>query len=248
MDRKNLGIVILAAGKGKRMKSDLPKVLHTVNGRTMISKVVQASLPLAPTEVVIVVGHMSDLVKSEVSRNYTVKFALQKELLGTGDAVRTALPCFGTSVTTVLVLCGDTPLIRTGTLEKMIDVHMASGADVTLLAVDIENPTGYGRVVRTGDGSLACIREEADASEEERSISIVNSGIYCVTRKLLDAFLDRIDNNNAQGEYYLTDIVGMAVQNGLKTGVFMGEDSREVMGVNTLDQLKTAEKVMEELH
>ncbi|MFH1152512.1 MAG: NTP transferase domain-containing protein [Pseudomonadota bacterium] len=242
-----IGIVILAAGKGTRMKSDLPKVLHQIHGRSMISLVLQASVSIAPEDIVVVVGHQSELVKADVQKNIKVEFALQKVLLGTGDAVRTALPYLREGVETVLILCGDTPLIRSETLIRMIDFHHKSGNDITLLGVDVNNPSGYGRLITNPDGSLNCIREQADASDEERRITTVNSGIYCVSRRFLIAALTGLTPDNAQKEYYLTDIVGIATQSGYRAGVFQGTNPNEVMGVNTLEELLMAQEFMEKL-
>jgi bifunctional UDP-N-acetylglucosamine pyrophosphorylase/glucosamine-1-phosphate N-acetyltransferase/UDP-N-acetylglucosamine pyrophosphorylase len=195
----------------------------------------------------VVVGHKSELVKAEVLRHAQVGFALQEQLLGTGDAVRCALPEVGSTAGTLLILCGDTPLVRTRTLSDLVDFHCCQGNDLTLLAVDLENPRGYGRVIRDQDRRLVCVREEADASREERSITTVNSGIYCVSRAFLESSLGRLGCENAQKEYYLTDIVGMAVAQGRRAGVFVGPDDREVMGVNTLEELSRAERLVEEI-
>lgn len=244
MNTNKIGIIILAAGKGTRMKSDLPKVLHKIHGRSMISLVLRSSVVIRPEDIVVVVGHHSDQVMADIPGDIKVKFALQRALLGTGDAVKAALPLLGVGIGTVLILCGDTPLIRSETLGRLIEYHLGSGNDLTLLAVKVDNPTGYGRVIKNIDGSLKCIREQADASDEERCINTINSGIYCVSRQFLTSALAGLKADNVQKEYYLTDIVGIATENGYGAGVFMGSDPTEVMGVNTMEELRLARELM----
>jgi len=232
-----IAVIILAAGKGSRMKSDLAKVLHRVAGKSMVNHVIEAATQVASSHVHVVVGHQADKVRQEIQENHNVQFAFQKELLGTGDAVRVALPGVDACVQHVLVLCGDVPLIRKQTISDLVSAHLSLMSDLTVLAAKVNDPTGYGRIIQDNDGQLLAIREEADASELEKQIDIVNSGIFCFEKRFLESGLGRIKNNNSQGEYYLTDLVEVAVQSRVKTLVKIIDDAEQVMGVNTIEQL-----------
>ena len=237
MDSGEIGAVILAAGKGTRMHSDLPKVLHQVHGRSMIEMVVKTAVSLVGRHVVVVIGHGGDLVRERVSQRFDVWFARQENLLGTADAVKSALPVIPEGVTDVLVLCGDVPLVRPDTLSDLILYHREKKNHVSLLAVQVEAPTGYGRIIMDENRHLLGIREEADASMAEKKINLINAGIYCINKEYLIHALDRIDRQNAQQEYYLTDIVGIAVASGKRAGCLTGSNADEVMGVNTPQDL-----------
>lgn len=234
----NIAVIILAAGKGSRMRSNLPKVLHKVAGTSMVNHVIQAANDVASGHIHVVVGHQAEKVKKEVRKNFNVRFAFQKELIGTGDAVRTALPGIDSCIQHVLVLCGDVPLIKKETIAELIALHLKLNAELTVLAARVSDPTGYGRIIQDGYGQLLAIREEADASDLEKRIDIVNSGIFCFGKNFLEYGIGRIKNNNNQGEYYLTDLVEVAVQNRVKTFVKVTDDAEQVMGVNTIEQLK----------
>ncbi len=241
MEKNNygdVGAVVLAAGRGTRMKSDLPKVLHEINGQTMVHAVVSCAVSLLGRHVVVVIGHGGDLVKQVVSREFDVLFAWQKALLGTGDAVKSALPVLPEAVADVLVLCGDVPMIRRDTLSGLIDFHRRENNQVSLLAVRVEDPTGYGRVILDEKGHLTGIREEADATHFEKKNDLINSGIYCISKEFLRHAIEQIDSHNAQREYYLTDIVEIAVALGKKAGCLLGNNPREIMGVNTPEDLQ----------
>lgn len=236
-----LAVIILAAGKGTRMKSDLPKVLHQVAGKSMIVHVAECAGKIAREHIHVVVGHQAEAVKAEVLKFIPVHFALQRELLGTGDAVKAALPGIAPQIKTVLVLCGDVPLIRQDTLTELVTVHCASRAALSVLAVEKKDPTGYGRIVRDAAGAFVAIREEADATEEERRITLVNSGVYCFDRKFLEKGISMIQNHNEQSEYYLTDLVEIAVSRNETIHTHVHGDEGQVMGVNTPSQLARAE-------
>lgn len=238
---KDVGVVVMAAGKGSRMKSDRAKVLHPVAGKSMVNHVVGAARAVTEEQIYVVVGHQAGRVRTEVSRYHKVRFALQKDLVGTGDAVKTAMPLIDRAVRHVLVLSGDVPLIQKETILGLVRAHQKAEAALTVLAVRVDDPTGYGRVIRSDAGGLEAIREEVDASEEEKKITLINSGIYCFERGFLETGLGLIDNNNKQGEYYLTDLVETAVEKKSKTLVQKASDPWQVMGVNTLDQLASAE-------
>lgn len=237
----DVAIVVLAAGKGTRMQSDLAKVLHDVAGKSMVNHVVEAAKGLS-SHIHVVVGHQAEAVQAEVSRSHRVTFALQSELLGTGDAVKAAIPGLTDTVSTVVVLCGDVPLIQTATIKELVRTHTVSHAGVTVLAVQVDNPTGYGRIIQDTRGGLLAIREEADATVVEKTISLVNSGIFCFERRFLESGIQKIKNSNNQAEYYLTDLVEIAVRQKVKTAVLAIEDPDQVMGVNTLEQLARAEE------
>jgi len=241
---EEIGVVILAAGKGTRMQSDMAKVLHTVNGQSMIAHVLDCADSLSCASVVVVVGHQSELVMKEVQQKHSPLFALQKELLGTGDAVRVALPFLETRVSHVVVLCGDVPRIKDLTVKALVEEHIACQNKLTVLAVELDDPSGYGRIVLDLNNRLVAIREEADASMGEKKITLINSGIYCIERQFLTHAINRLKPDNVQNEYYLTDLVKIAVSDGEKTGYVRGSDPREVLGVNTLDQLKALERLI----
>ncbi len=240
---EEIGVVVLAAGKGTRMQSDKAKVLHCINGRTMLSHVLDCAVKVSCDNVVVVVGHQAQRVKDAVKNSFDVSFALQKELLGTGDAVRAALPLFKSKVKHVVVLCGDTPLVRARTVKGLVEVHRHSQNKLTVLAVDLDDPSGYGRMILDDENRLVSIREEVDASTDEKKLTLINSGIYCVEKQFLKTALNRLKPDNAQNEYYLTDVVGIATSGGCKTGYVRGKDAFEVLGVNTPGQLKTAESL-----
>ncbi len=240
-----VGAIILAAGRGKRMKSPLAKVLHAVRGKPMVQYVVEAACAVCGDAVVVVVGHQADEVRRLVSRIAPVRFALQEQQLGTGHAVRCALPEVPACCESLLVLCGDVPLIAAATLAALVDDHRRAGRDATVLAVDLEHPAGYGRLIFDGAGSLCAIIEEADADSAQRAVRTVNSGIYCLRRSFLEDALPRLSRDNAQGEYYLTDVVRIGVESRLRVGVFRGGDPDEVLGINSPEDLARIERLLE---
>ncbi len=237
---ENLGIVILAAGKGTRMESDIPKVLHKIQDKSMLQHVIAKAKPLGSKHIHVVVGYKAQLVKDELKEESDLVFVEQKQLLGTGDAVRSALPYLSPAIDQVLVLCGDVPLIRSQTLSHLFQTHIAKNAKLTLLAVNMDDPTGYGRVVCDKDGKLDYIREQADASKEEKKINLVNTGIYCFEKKFLVDALARIEPDNNQAEYYLTDLVEIGRKTGQPMEIVITRDASEVGGVNTLEELARA--------
>lgn len=238
-------VVVLAAGRGTRMKSDKAKVLHEVLGRPMVDYVVASAAEIAGRDVVVVVGHQADAVKAAVGARRTAHFALQEEQLGTGHAVMCARDSIGKSTKQVVILCGDVPLVTPETLQRLVDAHEAAGRAVSVLAVSLAVPQGYGRMVTADDGALLRIVEEKDASAEEKAIEEVNSGIYCVDADFLFSALDKVKSDNAQGEYYLTDIVEIAVREGAGAGVVTGGSPQEVVGVNTINDLETVRQMLE---
>ncbi|MSM39887.1 MAG: bifunctional UDP-N-acetylglucosamine diphosphorylase/glucosamine-1-phosphate N-acetyltransferase GlmU [Geobacter sp.] len=232
--------VILAAGKGTRMKSDLVKVLHPVGGMPLVAWPVMSARQAGAGRMVLVVGHQADKVQEYFAREESLSFAAQLEQLGTGHAVACAREALAGFDGTVLILCGDVPLIRGETLSAMLAEHRQRNATLTVLTTHLENPHGYGRVVKREGGRVLRIVEEKDATLDERQIREINSGIYCVEAGFLFDAVASLSNDNAQGEYYLTDIVTQAAERGLMAIAFSIDDPNEVMGVNDRVQLAAA--------
>lgn len=237
-----LNVVILAAGQGKRMRSDLPKVLHRLADRPLLGHVIATARSLKPSHICVVYGHGGEQVRAAFAADADLKWAEQKAQLGTGHAVLQALPQIDPDLPT-LVLYGDVPLTRAATLQWLI--HLA-GPNLALLTANLANPTGYGRIVREGglvDGKVQRIVEQKDASEDELSISEVNSGILLAPPGALQRWLPGLGNSNAQGEYYLTDIVALAVAEGMSIATAQPLDSWEIDGVNSKAQLAALERI-----
>ena len=211
---ENLAALVLAAGKGTRMKSELVKVMHPLAGHPMITWPVDAAREVGAAKVGVVVGHQAEKVREYYSSDSDISFAVQLEQLGTGHAVASARSLFSGAAGTVLILCGDVPLIRPETLHAMLGAHRARQATITVLTTHVDNPCGYGRVITRADGRILRIVEEKDATDEERKITEINSGIYCVEAAYLFEAVGNLRNDNAQGEYYLTDIVKQAAEQG----------------------------------
>ncbi len=241
--RAPFSAVVLAAGLGKRMSSDLPKVLHLALGRTLVVHVLDQLEPLGPERIVIVVGHRAALVR-EALAGRAVRFAEQIPQLGTGHAVQTAWPDLEEGPATLLILAGDMPLIRTETLGRLLLRHGREGNAVTFLSGVLEDPAGYGRVIRDGAGEFVKIVEEKDAAPAERGVREVNSGIYCFAKERLREALGFLRADNRQQEYYLTDTLTFIRGRGGRVGVERASDSRELFGVNTPDQLATVEEAL----
>jgi bifunctional UDP-N-acetylglucosamine pyrophosphorylase/glucosamine-1-phosphate N-acetyltransferase/UDP-N-acetylglucosamine pyrophosphorylase len=237
-------VVILAAGLGKRMKSPKAKVLHEILGKPMVVYVVETARTIAGDAVVVVVGNQAQEVRRVVSRAAAVLYAHQPEQLGTGHAVMCALPHVPVDCERVVVLCGDVPLVAESTLKALITDHVGAQRDATLLAVDLDRPSGYGRVLLDRRQQVCGIIEEADASDAQRSITTINSGIYCINRRFLAEALPRLTRSNAQGEFYLTDIIRIGYDMGRTIGVCRGHDPLEILGINTPEDLARVEAVM----
>ena len=237
-----LKTLILAAGKGTRMKSELPKVLHKVNGIPMVKKIMDILNGLKPEENILILGHKKELVASTLG---DVKYVVQEEQLGTGHAIMMAEEALKGYDGDVMVVCGDTPLLREETLAKLWDKHRSSGAATTVLSSIYENPFGYGRIIKE-DGLVKAIVEQKDATPEQAAVKEVNAGVYCFdSKKLFDA-LSKINNNNKNGEYYLTDVIGIHVDGGEKVESYILEDNIEILGVNSKVELAQADSVLRE--
>lgn len=233
-----LDILILAAGKGTRMRSDLPKVLHPVGGKALVQHVADTARKVGGEQLLIIVGHGAEKVEEKMAAP-DVKFVLQAQQLGTGHAVQQALPHLRNDAT-VLILYGDVPLTKAETLQKLI--AKVSDSQMGLLTVNMQNPTGYGRIVRDANKNVIAIVEHKDASDEQKKINEINTGIMAVKAKHLQKWLPTLSNNNAQGEYYLTDIIAMAKADGISIQVEQPDAVEEVEGINNRQQQATLER------
>ena len=266
---ERLAVIILAAGKGKRMKSHLPKVLHLLADKPLLGHVIDLAKGLNSERIIIVIGHGAERVrevftppaspslttspsppskggeKGEVKRGGSggVEFVEQKEQLGTGHAVQQTEESLRDYDGNILILSGDAPLLKIDTIRKLIKIHRESDAVVTVLTAEVDNPSGYGRVVRDSNRRAINIIEEKDASSEIKKIAEINSGIYCFKKDYLFNALKKIDKNNIQQEYYLTDVVGLAFKSSLKIETLVAEDPDEIMGINTQEELKEEERI-----
>jgi bifunctional UDP-N-acetylglucosamine pyrophosphorylase/glucosamine-1-phosphate N-acetyltransferase len=234
-----LSVVVLAAGQGTRMKSDLPKVLHEIGGAPMLLHVIRAAQALEAEDITVVYGHGGEQVQSALS-DHKISWVEQTEQLGTGHAVDQAMPKVPDNHTTLL-LYGDVPLITTDTLGKLV---AAAGENaLALLTAVVDNPMGYGRIVRDSAGKVQCIVEQKDASEEQLAINEVNTGMLAVRSNELRQWINRLENNNVQGEFYLTDIVGFAVEDGVSINTTHPDSTAETEGVNNKRQLAELERI-----
>ena len=238
----DLHVVILAAGQGTRMKSGLPKVLHPVAGRPMIQHVLRASRAARPASTVLVVGHRADLVQGQLGQE-GVQFAIQSPQLGTAHALQQAEPLLAGKSGTVILLSGDVPLLKPATLQRLLDTHRSAGAAATVVTALVDRPYGYGRIVRT-DGRLARIVEERDATPAERQIREINGGIYAFDLAPLFESLRGIASQNAQGEYYLTDLVGIYRRKKLPVETLVVDDPQEIRGINSRTELAEVSRLV----
>lgn len=236
-----LNVVILAAGKGTRMYSDKPKVLHALAGKPLVQHVLDCAVLLQPQQVCVVYGHGGETVPTAMQQ-YAAKFVVQEPQLGTGHAVQQAMPYLDDDALT-MVLYGDVPLIQADTLQRM----RQAGEGLILLTVNLKNPMGYGRIVRNAQDEVLGIIEEKDASLEQRKICEVNTGVLLAPTKLLRNWLENLQNNNSQSEYYLTDIVSMAVQQGVAVHTVQPAHEWEIQGINSKSQLAALERIWQEI-
>jgi len=226
------------------MKSDKAKVLHELMGRAMILYVVDTAKQIAGEDIILVVGHQADRVRSIVSSHAGVCYAVQKEQLGTGHAVQTAVPFLDDRISDVVILCGDVPLLTPPTVAALVDDHREKGWDITLLAADVDNPFGYGRLILDKNRCVMKIVEETDASVQQKQIHTINTGIYCVKKGVLLETVGSLQPTNRQKELYFTDIVEIGNEHGKSIGVVFGNDPEEVIGINTIDDLNAADHIL----
>ncbi len=249
-EQSTLDVLILAAGLGTRMRSNLAKVLHKIDNRPLINHVCRTATALAPRKIYVVIGHQGEDVKKAVLEELNEEhaaFAWQKEQLGTGHAVNSAREFLENEDSTLLVLSGDVPMIRAETLAALVQkhhTHRGKGATCTVLTVKLEDPSGYGRVVRDSAGLFDKIVEQKDATDEEKQVKEINSGIYCFNTKKLYSALSRVKNENAQGEYYLTDVPRLLREEGEDIAIYQHNDSKEVSGINTRVELADLERTL----
>lgn len=242
-----LDVLILAAGLGTRMKSDVAKVLHKLDGRPLIAHVCQTAAMLGPRKIYVVVGHQADQVQAAVEQQIgagAAIFVLQADQRGTGDAVMAAKAELANSTSTLLILSGDVPLVKAETLRKLIDAHNSAQAAGTILTVRLENPAGYGRIVRDQSDDFEKIVEQKDATDAERQLREINSGIYCFESAALFSALERVRPENSQGEYYLTDAPKILKSDGQRISLYQHNEAREVSGINTRAELSEFENLV----
>lgn len=243
-DQSVLSLVILAAGKGTRMKSEKAKVLHHVFYAPMLHHVLTAVKPLGADKTVVIIGHQRDDVEQSIA-GFDVVLCIQEEQLGTGHAVLCAEQLIGGKKGTVMILCGDTPLIQTETLELMYAQHLAHGGPLTIMTTLLENPANYGRIVANDAGKVLSIVEEKDATLEQKKIKEINAGIYCVDADFLFSTLKKVGTNNSQGEVYLTDIVSIAAEQKRPVEKYRTPSPQDVLGVNSRIELAEAHKELQ---
>ena len=238
---KELRVIILAAGKGTRMNSDLPKVLHKLKGKPLLDYVIDESELLNPKEIILVVGFKKESVIKHTESRINLKYATQIEQLGTGHAVLQTNELLKNRKGHILILYGDVPNIKASTLQPIVNDHISNNRDLTLITAEIDDPTGYGRIIRDKNGNLLKIVEEKDCSDDEKKIKEWNPGIYIFKIPEVFKILNNIKTNNASKEYYLTDAIGLAQQSNMQIKAIKIENSDEVIGINTADQLKELE-------
>lgn len=243
MQKRDLAVVVLAAGKGTRMKSETAKVLHPLGGRPMLSHVLDRVAGLTPKKVVLVIGFQADAVRRLFSGE-GIEFALQEQQLGTGHAVMQSESALEGFAGDVLILCGDMPLMKTETLQRLIEKHRADGAACTFLSLKTPEARDFGRVIRDAAGQVVRIVEHRDATPEEKTVDEYNSGVYCFQKEFLFKALCEITPENAQGEYYLTDTVQRLIQSGCSVEAVATPDDTEIFGINSLEDLKRAEALL----
>lgn len=239
-------VVVLAAGEGTRMKSATPKVLHDICGRSLVGHVLAAARELEPENLVVVVGHAREKVGAHLAEiDPGARTAVQAEQNGTGHAVRMGLEELGGSVDgTVVVVCGDTPLLTGETLRRLAGTHQEDGNAVTVLTAEVPDATGYGRIVRDGSGAVTAIVEHKDASDTQRAIREINSGVFAFDGQLLAEALKQVRTDNSQGEEYLTDVLGILRSAGHRVGASVAGDHREIAGINNRVQLAEARRIL----
>lgn len=236
-------IIILAAGKGTRMKSEKAKVLHTLHGKPLLKYVINLAYRLKPEKIFVVVGFQRDKIKKYFKLE-SVEFIDQKEQLGTGHAIMQVKPFLKNCSKEILVLSGDVPLLSESTINEMLDIHKLHNAAITMLTADKADPTGYGRILRNCNNIIEKIIEDKDSTISEKEIKEINAGIYCFDKKLLLEYLEEIKQNNAQQEFYLTDLIKIAIDNSLPVVAVKAKNPDEVKGINTRKELIAAENFL----
>jgi bifunctional UDP-N-acetylglucosamine pyrophosphorylase/glucosamine-1-phosphate N-acetyltransferase len=241
---QGLAVVILAAGKGTRMQSDCAKVLHSLASRPLLIHVLDTVATLNPQRILVVVGYQAEEVKQSCA-NRPIEFVEQDKQLGTGHAVLQAQAALEDFEGDVLVLCGDMPLIQSSTLQALLQKHHETGAKCTLLSLKVNESKDFGRIIRGPEGTVQRIVEVRDASEQEKTVDEYNSGVYCFDKGILFKALASIGSSNAQGEYYLTDTVGILSRDGQVVSCHSTRNADEIFGINSSEDLKKAERIVQ---
>lgn len=236
-------VLILAAGKGTRMKSDLAKVLHPINGQPMIKHVLNMLKKVNPAETYLIIGHQAEKVK-EATKDYSLTYVEQKEQLGTGHAVMVVEPRLTNYNGITIILCGDVPLLRADTVNKLRAIHQTEDLTATIITTKLADPKHYGRIIRNKSDLVEKIVEYRDASASERAVNEINSGIYCFNTKDLFSALKKVKNNNDQKEYYLTDVIEILKNENKKIGAYCIDNFQEIHGINDINDLAQAEKFL----
>ena len=244
MSKTSISVIILAAGKGTRMNSDLPKVIHKLSGIPLICHVAKTALLLNPNKIVTIIGHQAELVIEALDK-FSIDFCYQMEQKGTAHAVKQAEKELSEFKGNTIVLSGDVPLIKEHTLKSLIDKHLSTESEATMITADLEDPSGYGRVIRSREGDLLEIREDKDCSSEEKKIKEINAGIYIFNNESLFKMLPEVENNNAQSEYYLPDVLTLIIKRNGKVAIDKTKNITEIQGVNTVQQLTELEAIYE---
>ena len=245
-NNKNLNVIVLAAGKGKRMKSDVPKVLQNICNQPIIYYILTSAFKLNPKNLFVVIGHKAEKVEEFLRTNFPGAIpVIQENQLGTAHAVSMLKSYIGELGDMCLVIPGDTPLISDSTLKKVVDAMEQSGSSAVVLTAIVDNPYGYGRIIKDGKNNILRIVEESDASEGEKKINEINSSIYCFETKSLFDYLENINSINSQNEFYLTDIIEKFVDAKQKVSCINVQDNMEIEGINDMNALVNLEKVMQ---
>lgn len=240
-----ISFIVLAAGLGKRMKSEKAKVLHELDGKPMILYLLDTLHLIAQNNIIVVIGHQAEEVKKVISEKHKVYYAKQEKQLGTGHAVLAATPYVSPDIENIVILCGDVPLVNADTIQNLVLRHMNTDCDMTILATKISNPKGYGRIVFKDEDIVEKIVEEADADDNEKKIDTINTGIYCVRKDFLLDAIKKIKPVNAQGEFYFTDVIHIGFQENRKIqAITLGDDPMEYIGINSCEELAKAEKIV----
>jgi UDP-N-acetylglucosamine diphosphorylase/glucosamine-1-phosphate N-acetyltransferase len=235
-----LQVIILAAGKGTRMKSDLAKVAHPILGRPMVDYVLDAAQKIGSDHTYLVIGHQADRIR-EMTREYNVIYVEQKEQLGTGHAVMMVKPLLRSNEGTTVILCGDVPLLKVATINELLEQHRQGGNSATILTIKLRDPKHYGRIIREKNGDVQKIVEYRDATGAERAVNEINTGIYAFATADLFSAIDLLRPENDQKEYYLTDVIEILKKQAKKIGAFLTDNELEVHGINDVNDLERAE-------
>jgi bifunctional UDP-N-acetylglucosamine pyrophosphorylase/glucosamine-1-phosphate N-acetyltransferase len=242
-DSKPIVAVILAAGKGKRMKSELPKVLHKLGGKPMVEYVVETAQNVGVEKIILVVGHKREKTQ-DFLKHLSVEFVIQEEQLGTGHAVMQAKDHLANFDGDVLILCGDMPLLKSDTVRRLLEEHRRKKAVATVLTAILEDPSGYGRIIRDEKGMVQKIVEEGDASADEKKVKEINTGTFCFDNKSLFSVLNNITPDNKQGEYYLTDALELLRKKNFPIWAVVASNPQEGLGINSQEELEIMEEIL----